>query len=117
MVLTKMKETTEAYMDTKVKHAVTRFSAIRNARQPRMQGPIYGLNVLRIISESDRGKVRGERNVLIHDMDGGTFDVSLLMIVEMKASASGPHLGGEDFENYRPFYAGFQAKKSREKAP
>ena len=69
-------------------------------------GHISDLNVLRMVNVPataavpyglDKGE--GERNVLIHDMDGGTVDVSLLTIFEMKAKASDTHLGGENFEN------------------
>ena len=74
-------------------------------------GTIAGLNVLRIINEPTAAaiaygldkKTQGERNVLIFDLGGGTFDVSLLTIeegiFEVKATAGDTHLGGEDFDN------------------
>jgi hypothetical protein len=73
-------------------------------------GAISGLNVLRIINEPTAAaiaygldKTGGERNVLIFDLGGGTFDVSLLTIesgiFEVKATAGDTHLGGEDFDN------------------
>ncbi|KAJ7190108.1 heat shock cognate 70 [Mycena pura] len=102
MVLLKMKETAEAYLGTTVKDAV-----VTDA------GTISGMNVLRIINEPtaaalayglDKGPTSpGERNVLIFDLGGGTFDVSLLTIedgvFEVKATAGDTHLGGEDFDN------------------
>merc|ERR550514_1464164 len=74
-------------------------------------GSISGMNVLRIINEPTAAAIAygldkkgaGERNVLIYDMGGGTFDVSLLTIedgiFEVKATAGDTHLGGEDFDN------------------
>ncbi|KZS90117.1 heat shock protein 70 [Sistotremastrum niveocremeum HHB9708] len=103
MVLTKMKGTAEAYLGTLVTNAVRQ--ATKDA------GAISGLNVLRIINEPTAAAiaygldktVTGERNILIFDLGGGTFDVSLLTIeegiFEVKAAAGDTHLGGEDFDD------------------
>lgn len=114
MVLLKMKETAEAYLGTTVKDAVVTVPAYFNDSQRQATkdaGTIAGLNVLRIINEPTAAaiaygldkKVSGERNVLIFDLGGGTFDVSLLTIedgiFEVKATAGDTHLGGEDFDN------------------
>jgi len=114
MILTKMKETAEAYLGTKVSDAVVTVPAYFNDSQRQATkdaGSISGLNVLRIINEPTAAaiaygldkKASGERNVLIYDMGGGTFDVSLLTIedgiFEVKATAGDTHLGGEDFDN------------------
>jgi len=114
MILTKMKETAEAYLGTKVNDAVVTVPAYFNDSQRQATkdaGAISGLNVLRIINEPTAAaiaygldkKASGERNVLIYDMGGGTFDVSLLTIedgiFEVKATAGDTHLGGEDFDN------------------
>uniref|UniRef100_A0A2C9KE33 Heat shock protein 70 n=1 Tax=Biomphalaria glabrata TaxID=6526 RepID=A0A2C9KE33_BIOGL len=115
MVLTKMKETAEAYLGGKVTDAVITVPAYFNDAQRQATkdaGAIAGLNVLRIINEPtaaalayglDKGE-RGEKNVLIFDLGGGTFDVSVLTIdegsmFEVKATAGDTHLGGEDFDN------------------
>ncbi|KAI6150327.1 heat shock protein HSS1 [Pisolithus tinctorius] len=114
MVLTKMKETAEAYLGYAVNNAVVTVPAYFNDSQRQATkdaGTISGLNVLRIINEPTAAaiaygldkKVTGERNVLIFDLGGGTFDVSLLTIeegiFEVKATAGDTHLGGEDFDN------------------
>ncbi len=91
MVLTKMKETAETYLGEKVKHAVVTVPAYFNDSQRQATkdaGAIAGLNVLRIINEPTAAaisyglgnKKKGEMNVLIFDLGGGTFDVSLLSI-------------------------------------
>ncbi|MCJ8739106.1 hypothetical protein PDJAM_G00043450 [Pangasius djambal] len=114
MVLVKMKEIAEAYLGQKVTNAVITVPAYFNDSQRQATkdaGVIAGLNVLRIINEPtaaaiayglDKGK-KGERNVLIFDLGGGTFDVSILTIedgiFEVKATAGDTHLGGEDFDN------------------
>ncbi|XP_063287449.1 heat shock 70 kDa protein-like isoform X1 [Pelobates fuscus] len=114
MVLLKMKETAEAYLGHPVTNAVITVPAYFNDSQRQATkdaGVIAGLNVLRIINEPtaaaiayglDKG-ARGERNVLIFDLGGGTFDVSILTIddgiFEVKATAGDTHLGGEDFDN------------------
>merc|ERR1712087_1034695 len=114
MVLVKMKEIAEAYLGKEVKNAVVTVPAYFNDSQRQATkdaGSISGLNVLRIINEPTAAaiaygldkKSSGERNVLIYDMGGGTFDVSLLTIedgiFEVKATAGDTHLGGEDFDN------------------
>ncbi|CAG8526404.1 13634_t:CDS:2 [Cetraspora pellucida] len=114
MVLLKMKETAEAFLGTKVTNAVITVPAYFNDSQRQATkdaGMISGLNVLRIINEPTAAaiaygldkKTAGERNVLIFDLGGGTFDVSLLTIedgiFEVKATAGDTHLGGEDFDN------------------
>lgn len=114
MVLTKMRETAEAYLGTTVNNAVITVPAYFNDSQRQATkdaGLIAGLNVLRIINEPTAAaiaygldkKVEGERNVLIFDLGGGTFDVSLLTIeegiFEVKSTAGDTHLGGEDFDN------------------
>uniref|UniRef100_A0A667X4P5 Heat shock protein family A (Hsp70) member 2 n=1 Tax=Myripristis murdjan TaxID=586833 RepID=A0A667X4P5_9TELE len=114
MVLVKMKEIAEAYLGQKVSNAVITVPAYFNDSQRQATkdaGVIAGLNVMRIINEPtaaaiayglDKGK-SGERNVLIFDLGGGTFDVSILTIedgiFEVKATAGDTHLGGEDFDN------------------
>ncbi|XP_048859067.1 heat shock 70 kDa protein-like isoform X2 [Brienomyrus brachyistius] len=114
MVLVKMKEIAEAYLGQRVTNAVITVPAYFNDSQRQATkdaGVIAGLNVLRIINEPtaaaiayglDKGK-RGEHNVLIFDLGGGTFDVSILTIedgiFEVKATAGDTHLGGEDFDN------------------
>jgi L1 cell adhesion molecule like protein len=114
MILTKMKETAEAYLGAKVNDAVVTVPAYFNDSQRQATkdaGAIAGLNVLRIINEPTAAaiaygldkKTEGEKNVLIFDLGGGTFDVSLLSIeegiFEVKATAGDTHLGGEDFDN------------------
>ncbi|KAJ2946688.1 hypothetical protein O0L34_g12748 [Tuta absoluta] len=115
MVLTKMKETAEAYLGSSVKDAVITVPAYFNDAQRQATkdaGAIAGLNVLRIINEPTAAalaygldkNLKGERNVLIFDLGGGTFDVSILTIdegslFEVKATAGDTHLGGEDFDN------------------
>ncbi|CCF50554.1 hypothetical protein NDA11_001484 [Ustilago hordei] len=114
MVLLKMRETAEAYLGGTVKDAVVTVPAYFNDSQRQATkdaGIISGLNVMRIINEPTAAaiaygldkKTEGEKNVLIFDLGGGTFDVSLLTIeegiFEVKATAGDTHLGGEDFDN------------------
>merc|ERR1712188_9436 len=114
MVLNKMKETAEAFTGKTVKDVVVTVPAYFNDSQRQATkdaGTIAGLNVMRIINEPTAAaiaygpdkKATGERNVLIFDLGGGTFDVSLLIIddgiFEVKATAGDTHLGGEDFDN------------------
>jgi L1 cell adhesion molecule like protein len=114
MVLTKMRETAESYLGGSITDAVVTVPAYFNDSQRQATkdaGTICGLNVLRIINEPTAAaiaygldkKTIGERNVLIFDLGGGTFDVSLLTIeegiFEVKATAGDTHLGGEDFDN------------------
>ncbi|MFB5612793.1 MAG: molecular chaperone DnaK [Nitrosarchaeum sp.] len=113
MVLIKMKEISEAYLGREVKNAVITVPAYFSDAQRQATkdaGTISGLNVLRIINEPTAAAIaygldkKGkEKNVLIFDLGGGTFDVSLLTIeegiFEVKATAGDTHLGGEDFDN------------------
>ncbi|WIA16291.1 hypothetical protein OEZ85_012994 [Tetradesmus obliquus] len=118
MVLTKMKDTAEAFLGQTIKQAVITVPAYFNDSQRQATkdaGTIAGLEVLRIINEPTAAaiaygldkKASGgsthERNVLIFDLGGGTFDVSLLAIddgiFEVKSTAGDTHLGGEDFDN------------------
>uniref|UniRef100_A0A4W3KCL7 Heat shock cognate 71 kDa protein-like n=1 Tax=Callorhinchus milii TaxID=7868 RepID=A0A4W3KCL7_CALMI len=114
MVLIKMKEIAEAYLGKSINNAVITVPAYFNDSQRQATkdaGAIAGLNVLRIINEPTAAaiaygldkKVGAERNVLIFDLGGGTFDVSILTIedgiFEVKATAGDTHLGGEDFDN------------------
>merc|ERR1719276_765481 len=102
MVLTKMRDTAEAYLGKDVPNAVVTVPAYFNDSQRQATkdaGTIAGINVLRIINEPTAAaiaygldkKVGAERNVLIFDLGGGTFDV--------KSTAGDTHLGGEDFDN------------------
>merc|ERR1711981_480582 len=107
------KEVAEAYLGKEVKYAVVTVPAYFNDAQRQATkdaGVIAGMQVLRIINEPTAAaiaygldKKEGERNVLIFDLGGGTFDVSLLTIeegiFEVKATAGDTHLGGEDFDN------------------
>jgi len=114
MVLTKMKECAESYLGKKVTDAVITVPAYFNDGQRQATkdaGIIAGLNVLRIINEPTAAaiaygldkKVGQERHVLIFDLGGGTFDVSILAIedgiFEVKSTNGDTHLGGEDFDN------------------
>jgi L1 cell adhesion molecule like protein len=116
MVLSKMKETAETYLGCSVTKAVITVPAYFNDSQRQATkdaGAISGMDVLRIINEPTaaaiaygldrKEKTKSERNVLIFDLGGGTFDVSLLAIeegiFEVKATAGDTHLGGEDFDN------------------
>merc|ERR1712018_798989 len=112
-----MKETAEAHLGHPVKDAVVTVPAYFNDSQRQATkdaGVISGLNVLRIINEptaaaiaygldKKKGNSNSESNVLIFDLGGGTFDVSILTIedgiFEVKATAGDTHLGGEDFDN------------------
>lgn len=114
MVLSKMKETAESFCGNKITDAVITVPAYFNDAQRQATkdaGLIAGLNVLRIINEPTAAAIAygfdrksdKEQNVLIFDLGGGTFDVSLLSIedgiFEVKATAGDTHLGGEDFDN------------------
>ncbi|KAM0844092.1 hypothetical protein ACQ4PT_057294 [Festuca glaucescens] len=112
MVLTKMKETAEAYLGEKVMHAVVTVPAYFNDAQRQATkdaGVIAGLNVLRIVNEPTAAAIAygieqkgSEKNVLVFDLGGGTFDVSVLAIdngvFEVLATNGDTHLGGEDFD-------------------
>merc|ERR1712093_454374 len=114
MVLVKMKEIAETYLGKDVKKAVVTVPAYFNDSQRQATkdaGTIAGLNVLRIINEPTAAaiaygldkKSQGEKNILIFDLGGGTFDVSLLTIdegiFEVKATKGNSSLGGEDFDD------------------
>merc|ERR1712003_414411 len=112
MVLTKMKETAEAYLGKKVTHAVVTVPAYFNDAQRQATkdaGVIAGMTVMRIINEPTAAaiaygldKKEGEKNILVFDLGGGTFDVSLLTIdngvFEVVSTNGDTHLGGEDFD-------------------
>lgn len=113
MVLGKMKEVAEAYLNKKVTHAVVTVPAYFNDAQRQATkdaGAIAGLNVMRIINEPTAAaiafgvnkKASSEKNVIVYDLGGGTFDVSLLTIdqgvFEVAATSGDTHLGGEDFD-------------------
>jgi L1 cell adhesion molecule like protein len=126
MVLTKMREIAEAYLGKPVKDAVITVPAYFNDSQRQATkdaGTIAGMNVLRIINEPTAAaiaygldkKTKGETNILIFDLGGGTFDVSLLTIdegiFEVKATSGDTHLGGEDFDNRMVNYFVAEFKK------
>jgi len=112
MVLSKMKEIAESYLGHKVTHAVVTVPAYFNDQQRQSTkdaGTISGLNILRIVNEPTAAamaygldKKGGERKIIVFDLGGGTFDVSLLSIedgvFEVLATAGDTHLGGEDFD-------------------
>ncbi|CAL5373261.1 unnamed protein product [Camellia sinensis] len=133
MVLIKMREIAEAYLGQKIKNAVITVPAYFNDSQRQATkdaGAISGLNVMRIINEPTAAAIAygldkkasnsGEKNVLIFDLGGGTFDVSLLTIeegiFEVKATAGDTHLGGEDFDNrlVNHFVAEFKRKHKKD---
>uniref|UniRef100_A0A8C8RN54 Heat shock protein 70 n=1 Tax=Pelusios castaneus TaxID=367368 RepID=A0A8C8RN54_9SAUR len=116
IVLTKMKQTAEAYLGCPITQAVITVPAYFNDSQRQSTidaGTIAGLHVLKILNEPTAAAIaygleassRGERkhNILIFDLGGGTFDVSILRvddgIFEVKATAGDTHLGGEDFDS------------------
>ena len=113
MVLTKMKTVAENFLGTKVKNAVITVPAYFNDSQRQSTkdaGTIAGLNVLRIINEATAAAIAygldkkdKERNILVFDLGGGTFDVSLLTIdsgvFEVVSTNGDTHLGGEDFDH------------------
>ncbi|KAI0514921.1 heat shock protein 70 family [Xylaria bambusicola] len=112
VILGKMKEVAESYLGKKVTHAVVTVPAYFNDNQRQATkdaGIIAGLNVLRIVNEPTAAaiaygldKTDGERHIIVYDLGGGTFDVSLLSIdegvFEVLATAGDTHLGGEDFD-------------------
>ena len=125
MVLTKMKQIAESYLGKEVKNAVITVPAYFNDSQRQATkdaGTIAGLNVMRIINEPTAAAIAygldqkgGEKNILIFDLGGGTFDVSLLSIedgiFEVKATAGDTHLGGEDFDNRMVEYFSAEFKR------
>ena len=112
MVLIKMKEIAETYLGKKVENAVVTVPAYFNDAQRQATkdaGPISGLNVVRILNEPTAAaiaygldKKEGEKNILVFDLGGGTFDVSILTIdngvFEVISTSGDTHLGGEDFD-------------------
>jgi endoplasmic reticulum chaperone BiP len=112
MVLARMKDIAESYLGERVTHAVVTVPAYFNDQQRQATkdaGTISGLNILRIVNEPTAAamayglhKGSGERKIVVFDLGGGTFDVSLLSIedgvFEVLATAGDTHLGGEDFD-------------------
>ena len=130
MVLLKMKETAEAYLGKTVSDAVVTVPAYFNDSQRQATkdaGMISGMNVLRIINEPTAAAIAygldkkhgTERNVLIFDLGGGTFDVSILSIeegiFEVKSTSGNTHLGGEDFDNRMVTYFIQEFKRKHKK--
>jgi endoplasmic reticulum chaperone BiP len=113
MILTRMKETAEAYLGRKVSHAVVTVPAYFNDAQRQATkdaGVIAGLTVDRIINEPTAAAIaygldekRGEKTILVFDLGGGTFDVTVLTVdngvFEVLATNGDTHLGGEDFDH------------------
>merc|ERR1711871_1255267 len=129
MVLSKMKDTAAAFVGKDIKDVVITVPAYFNDSQRQATkdaGVIAGLNVLRIINEPTAAAIAhgldkkgAEKNVLIFDLGGGTFDVSLLTIeegiFEVKATAGDTHLGGEDFDNRMVEYFTQEFKRKNRK--
>ncbi|KAM1053835.1 hypothetical protein ACFX2I_001246 [Malus domestica] len=128
MVLSKMREIADAYLNSTVKNAVITVPAYFNDSQrqaTKNAGNTAGLNVMRIINEPTAAAIAygidrkagwySKRNVMIFDLGGGTLDVSLLTIgdgvLEVKATAGDTHLGGEDFDNKMVDFCVEQFKK------
>uniref|UniRef100_A0A914QNK9 Heat shock protein 70 n=1 Tax=Panagrolaimus davidi TaxID=227884 RepID=A0A914QNK9_9BILA len=131
MILTKMKETAEAYLGFQIKDAVITVPAYFNDSQRQATkdaGMIAGLNVLRIINEPTAAalaygldkKLEKDKNILIFDLGGGTFDVSILTIgdgmFEVLSTSGDTHLGGEDFDEklVEYFIAEFKRKHKKD---
>jgi len=129
MVLTKMKETAENYLGKTVENAVITVPAYFNDAQRQATkdaGAIAGLNVQRIINEPTAAAIaygldkKGEQNIIVYDLGGGTFDVSLLTIdngvFEVVATAGDTHLGGEDFDQnvMQHFIKAFKKKEGKD---
>lgn len=113
MILAKMRDVAEGYLGKKVTHAVVTVPAYFSDSQRQATkdaGTIAGLNVLRIVNEPTAAAIAygldktdgGERHIIVYDLGGGTFDVSLLSIdqgvFEVLSTAGDTHLGGEDFD-------------------
>ena len=126
MVLQKMKKIAEDFLGKEVKDAIVTVPAYFNDAQRQATkdaGTISGLNVIRIINEPTAAaiaygidkKFKEERNVLIFDLGGGTFDVSVLSLeeglFEVKATNGHTHLGGEDFDNRLVEYCAAEFKR------
>ena len=125
MILTKMKETAEAYLGEKVTQAVITVPAYFNDAQRQATkdaGRIAGLEVLRIINEPTAASLAyglekdGNQKILVYDLGGGTFDVSVLEIgdgvIEVLATAGNNRLGGDDFDQCITNYLVQEFKKS-----
>ncbi|XP_046367445.2 endoplasmic reticulum chaperone BiP-like [Haliotis rufescens] len=128
MVLSKMKEIAETYLGKNVTHAVVTVPAYFNDAQRRATkdaGTIAGLNILRLINEPTAASIaygldksEGEKNILVFDLGGGTFDVSILTIdhgvFEVLATNGDTHLGGEDFDQrVMEFFIKLYKKKTK----
>ncbi|KAL3925183.1 MAG: hypothetical protein SGILL_000575 [Bacillariaceae sp.] len=125
MILRKMKETAEAYLGQPVKHAVVTVPAYFNDAQRQATkdaGTIAGLTVERVINEPTAAAIAygldkqdREENILVFDLGGGTFDVTLLSIdngvFEVLATSGNTHLGGEDFDQRLMEYCMSQFKR------
>ena len=128
MVLQKMKEIAESYLGKKVDNAVVTVPAYFNDNQRQATkdaGIIAGLNVLRVVNEPTAAaiaygldKTGDERQIIVYDLGGGTFDVSLLTIdngaFEVLATAGDTHLGGEDFDQRIITYLAKQYNKKND---
>ncbi|CAI9116543.1 OLC1v1017719C1 [Oldenlandia corymbosa var. corymbosa] len=133
MVLTKMKHIAEGYIGSTVRDAVITVPAYFNFSQRQATidaGEIAGINVLRIISEPAAAAIAygldlhtarsGMKNVLVFDLGGGTFDVSVLTVengnIKVKATGGDTHLGGEDFDDrvVHHFIAEFKRKHNKD---
>jgi heat shock protein 5 len=127
MILTKMKEIAESYLGQDVKYAVITVPAYFNDAQRQATkdaGAISGLEILRIINEPSAAAIaygldkKDEKNIVVFDLGGGTFDVSILTIdngvFEVLATAGDTHLGGEDFDQRvtEHFIKSFKKKNS-----
>ncbi|XP_063002212.1 heat shock 70 kDa protein II-like [Elgaria multicarinata webbii] len=133
MVLAKMKQTAEAYLGSSISQAIVTVPAYFNDAQRQATidaGAIAGLQILKLINEPTAAaiaygldvrnqEVAGRRNILIFDLGGGTFDVSILAaedgIFEVKATAGDTHLGGEDFDKRLVGYLAEEFKKKHKK--
>ena len=126
MVLTRMKEIAENYLGQEVKHAVVTVPAYFNDAQRQATkdaGTISGLEVLRIINEPSAAAIaygldkKDEKNIIVFDLGGGTFDVSLLNlqdgVFEVLSTAGDTHLGGEDFDTSLAAFAQKEIEKER----
>ena len=125
MVLRKMKDIAETYLGCPVKHAVVTVPAYFNDAQRQATkdaGRIAGLNVERVINEPTAAAIAygldkqdHEENILVFDLGGGTFDVTLLSIdhgvFEVRATSGNTHLGGEDFDQRLMEYCMSQFKR------
>jgi len=132
MILQKMRSIAEGYLGESVKHAVVTVPAYFNDAQRQATkdaGTIAGLNVMRIINEPTAAaiaygldKKEGEKNILVFDLGGGTFDVTLLTIdhgvFEVLATNGDTHLGGEDFDQrvMKYFMKRFKSKNKKDMA-